>query len=51
MTQVLIDGSYKYFKRICMALSLRFESSKMETIGIEEWAAQCLDTKPSETCC
>lgn len=34
-----------------MALSLKHDSSKMETVSIEEWAAQCLDTKPSDTCC
>ena len=34
-----------------MALNLRYDNSKMETVGIEEWAAQCLDTKPADTCC
>ncbi len=49
--KVLIDGSFKYFKTVCMALYLKYDSSKMEAINIEGWAAQCLDTKTSESCC
>ena len=33
--KVLIDGSFKYFKKVCMGLYLKFESSQMETINIE----------------
>lgn len=50
LKQVLIDGSFKYCRKICLALGLHQEV-KMETISIEEWAAQCLDTKPSDACC
>lgn len=49
--QVLIDGSYKYFRKVVMMLGLKADASRMETISIEEWAAQCLDNRPSDRCC
>ena len=49
--QVLIDGSYKYFRKVVSMLGLKHDSSRMETISIEDWAAQCLDSRPSDNCC
>jgi hypothetical protein len=49
--QVLVDGSYKFFRKVVTMLGLRYDSSKMETISIEDWAAQCLDTRPADSCC
>lgn len=49
-TQVLVDGSYKYFKKIAIALSLAY-SRNMDLINIEEWAASCLDNRSTDACC
>lgn len=45
--KVLIDGSYKHFKKICASLQLTYNRN-MDVIDIQAWAAHCLDTKPSE---
>lgn len=48
--QVLVDGSYKYFKKITMALGLAY-SRNMDLINIEEWANSCLDNRSPDNCC
>ena len=49
--EVLVDGSYKYFRKVVTLLGLKADHSRMETINIEDWAAQCLDNRPSDACC
>lgn len=48
--KVLIDGSYKFFKKISMALGLNY-SRNMDVINIEEWAGSCLDNRSPDACC
>jgi hypothetical protein len=49
--QVLLEGSFKYFRKICLALDLRFDSDAMEPINIERWANACLNQKGEDACC
>lgn len=51
LTQVLIDGSFKHFKRICEMLLIRYENTGLEPINIERWAQTCLNNKGNESCC
>lgn len=40
-SDVLLEGSFKYCKKVCTILKLHY-SDNLETIGIENWAKDCL---------
>jgi len=48
--KVLVDGSYKYFRKIVTALGLSYNRN-MDLINIEEWAGSCLDNRSPDACC
>lgn len=48
--EVLVDGSYKFFRKVAASLQLG-QSRNMELINIEEWASTCLDTRQGDICC
>jgi len=49
-SEVLLEGSFKYCKKVCAILKLQYSDS-LETLGIENWAKDCLESKESNHCC
>lgn len=48
--EVLIEGSFKYCRRICELLGLKFLAS-LELMLVEDWAHECLESRKMENCC
>ena len=42
---MLQEGSFKYFKKVCMMLGLHYDSEAMEPINIEKWSNICQNQK------
>jgi hypothetical protein len=48
--EVLLEGSFKYCKKVCTILKLQYADS-LETMNIESWARDCLESKEGNHCC
>lgn len=48
--EVLIEGSFKFCRRICELLGLKFLPS-LELMLVEDWAHECLENRKVENCC